>query len=55
MLRGKGSKTKRAKSHAKGPNPKVLHLVLPPELGSEDRRVTPLMQSRNHPSCPYWT
>ena len=40
MLRGKGSKIKRAKSHAEGPNPKAPHLVLPPELGSEDRRAT---------------
>ena len=55
MLKGKGSKTKSAKSHAKGPNPRVPHLVLPPKLGSEDRRATPRMRLGNHPSCCYWT
>ena len=34
-------KAKRTKSHAKGPKPRVPHLALPLELGSEDRRATP--------------
>ena len=41
MLNGKGSKTKRAKSHAEGPNSRVPHLVLPPELGNET--IVPLL------------
>ena len=52
MLKGKGSKTKKAESHAGGLNPKIPHLVLPPELGSEDRHATPRRQSCNHPLCP---
>ena len=35
------SKAKRSKFHAKGPNPRVSHLVFPPELGSEDHYVIP--------------
>ena len=34
-------KTKRFKFHVIGPNPKVSHLVFPPELGSEDHYATP--------------
>ena len=34
-------KTKRFKFHVMGPNPKVSHLVFPPELGSEDHYATP--------------
>ena len=41
MLKLKGSKAKKAKSFAEGPNPRVPHLVLPPELGSEDCRANP--------------
>ena len=55
MLKGKGSKTKKAESHAGGLNPKIPHLVLPPELGSENRRATPQTRLGNYPSSPYWT
>ena len=41
MLKWKGSKAKKAKSSAKGPNPRVPYLVLPPRLGSEDRCAIP--------------
>ena len=41
MLKLKGSKAKKAKSLAEGPNPRIPHLALPPELGSEDRRANP--------------
>ena len=34
-------KSKKTKSYAKGPKPRVPHLALPPELGSEDRHATP--------------
>ena len=34
-------KTKGFKFHVMGPNPKVSHLVFPPELGSEDHYATP--------------
>ena len=44
MLKLKGSKAKKAKSFAEGPNPRVPHLVLPPELGSEDCRANPWRQ-----------
>ena len=52
-VKGKCSKTKKAKSHAEGPNPRVPHLVLPPELDNEDRCATPWTRSGNHPSCSY--
>ena len=55
MLKGKGSKTKKAESHARGLNPKIPHLVLPPELGSDNRRATPRTRSGNYPSSPCWT
>ena len=54
-VKGEGSKTKRAKSHAKGPNPRVPYMVLPPKLGSEDCHATPRTRSGNRPSCLYWT
>ena len=41
MLKMKMDKTKRAKSPAKGTNPRVPHLDLPLELSSEDRHATP--------------
>ena len=37
----KGSKAIQTKSHAEGPKPRVPHLDLPFELGSEDRRAIP--------------
>ena len=37
----KGSKAEKSKFHVKGPNPKVSHLVFPPELGSEDNYAIP--------------
>ena len=40
VLKMKGNKAKRAKSLAEGPNPRVPHLALPLELGSEDRHAT---------------
>ena len=52
MLKLKGSKAKRAKFPTEGPNPRVPHLALPPELGNEDRCATPRRQSGNHPSGP---
>ena len=55
MLKLKGSKAKKAKSLVEGPNPKVPHLALPLELGSEDRRANPRRRSGNHPLSPYWT
>ena len=36
----KGNKAKSAKSPAEGPNPRVTHLALPPELDSKDRHTT---------------
>ena len=53
MLKTKINKAKRAKSPAKGPNPRIPHLALPPKLGSEDRHATPQRQSCNYPSWPY--
>ena len=47
----KRNKAKRAKSLAKGPNPRVPHLALLPELGSEDRHATPRKQSSSYPLC----
>ena len=41
VLKLKGSKAKRAKPLVEGPNPRVHHLALPPELGSKDRRANP--------------
>ena len=41
MLKWKGSKAKKAKSSAKGPNPRVPYLAFLPELVSEDRRAIP--------------
>ena len=41
MLKLKVSKAKKAKSFTEGHNPRVPHLVLPPELGSEDRHANP--------------
>ena len=40
-IKGKSGKAKRTKSRAKRPNPRVPHLALPPELGSEDCRAIP--------------
>ena len=55
MLKLKGSKAKRAKSLVEGPNPRIPHLALPPELGSENRRANPRKQSGNHPLSRCWT
>ena len=41
MLKGKGGKAKGFKSHAEGPKPRVPHLGLLLELGTEDRRAIP--------------
>ena len=49
------SKKKEAEVLAKGPNPRVPHLVFLPELGSEDRRATPRRRLDSHPSSFYWT
>ena len=54
-IKRKHCKSKRTKSHAKRPIPRVTHLALPPELGSENCRATPWRRSRSRPSCPYWT
>ena len=40
-IKEKSDKAKGTKSHANRPNPRVPHLALPPELGSEDRRAIP--------------
>ena len=37
----KRNKAKRSKAPTKGTNPRVPHLDLPPELGSEDHHATP--------------
>ena len=54
-IKGKSSKAEKTKSCVKGPNPKVPHLALPPELGSEDRRAILQKQLSSCPSCPCWT
>ena len=41
VLKKKRNKAKRAKSPTEGPNPRIPHLALPPELGSKDRHATP--------------
>ena len=38
-----------------GPNLRVPHLTLPPEVGSEDRRVIPQRQLGSRPLGPCWT
>ena len=55
MLKLKGSKAKKAKSLVEGPNPRVPHLVLPPELGNEDRYANPWRRLGDHLSSPCWT
>ena len=47
----KRNKAKRAKSLVEGPNPRVPHLALPLELGSEDHHATTQRQLGNHPSA----
>ena len=42
------------KSRVKGPKPKEPHLVLPPELGSEDHHAIYLRQLQSRLSCPCW-
>ena len=54
MLERKDGKAYGAKSHAKGPKPKVPHLDLPPELGSENRRAIPQRRLSSHHSCLCW-
>ena len=55
VLKLKGSKAKKAKSLVEGPNPRVPHLVLPPELGNEDRYANPWRRLGDHLSSPCWT
>ena len=54
-IKRKCGKAKRTKSHAKGPKPRVPHLFLPLELGSEDRCAIPQRRLSSRPSCPCWT
>ena len=54
-IKGKSGKAKRTKSRANGPNPRVPHLALPPELGNEDHRAIPQRRSSSRPSCLFWT
>ena len=51
MLKMKRNTAKRVESPAKGTNPRVPHLDLSLELGSEDRHATPRIQLGSHPSC----
>ena len=53
LLKERDYKAKRSKFHAMGLNPKVSHLVFPPELGSEDYYATPRRRSSSCPSCLY--
>ena len=43
------------KSRVKGLNPRVPHLALPFELGSEDHHAISQRRLGSRPSCPYWT
>ena len=45
---------KKKKKKKKRPKPRVPHLVLPPELGSEDRHAIHLRLSESHLSCLCW-
>ena len=51
LLKEKDCKANRSKFHAMGPDPKVSHLVFPPELGSEDHYAIPQKRSSSRPSC----
>ena len=46
---------KKTKILAKGPNPRVPHLVFLLELGSEDHCATPQKLPDSHPSSSCWT
>ena len=41
------------KKRKKKPKPRVPHLALPSELGSEYRYTIHPKLSKSHPSCPY--